>query len=86
MFDGVRKVYLKEISTLALVPPARPLFSDSGHVVIATARYGKGLVFAVGDPWFYDEYMDARKLPAEYDNAKAAESLFRWLLHKQWKR
>lgn len=86
MFNGVRKVYLKEISTLAIVPPARPLFTDSGHVVIATARYGKGLVFAVGDPWFYDEYMDARRLPAEYDNPKAAENLFRWLLKKDWRR
>ncbi len=86
MFNGVRKVYLKEISTLAIVPPARTLFADSGHVVIATARYGKGLVFAVGDPWFYDEYMDARRLPGEYDNAKAAENLFRWLLKKDWRR
>jgi unsaturated rhamnogalacturonyl hydrolase len=86
MFKGVRKIYLKEISTLAIVPPARQLFADSGNVVIATARYGRGLVFAVGDPWFYDEYMDARKLPAEYDNAKAAENLFRWLLHKRWTR
>lgn len=86
MFRGVRKVYLKEISTLAIVPPARPVFTDSGHVVIASARYGKGLVFAVGDPWFYDEYMDARRLPADYDNAKAAENLFRWLLTKDWRR
>ena len=86
MFSGVKKVYLKELSTLALVPPAQPLFSDSGHVVIATARWGDGLVFAVGDPWFYDEYMDTRRLPADYDNAKAAENLFRWLLQKQWKR
>lgn len=86
VFSGVRKVYLKEISTLTIDPPARPLFADSGHVVIATARYGKGLVFAVGDPWFYDEYMDARRLPVEYDNAKAAENLFRWLLTKDWRR
>ncbi len=86
MFRGVRKVYLKEISTLTLMPPAKPLFTDSGNVVIALARYGKGLVFAVGDPWFYDEYMDARRLPADYDNAKAAENLFRWLLQKRWKR
>ena len=86
MFNGVHKVYLKEISTLALEPPARPLLMDSGHVVIATARYGKGFVFAVGDPWFYDEYMDTRRLPVEYGNAKTAENLFRWLLQKRWKR
>jgi unsaturated rhamnogalacturonyl hydrolase len=83
LFTNVRKVYLKEISTLALVPPAQPLLLDSGHVIIATARYGKGFVFAVGDPWFYDEYMDARKLPPEYDNAATARNLFQWLLQKR---
>jgi len=40
-------------------------------------------VFAVGDPWFYDEYMDARKLPPDYGNARAAENLFRWLINEQ---
>ena len=35
---------------------------------------------AIGDPWLYNEYMDTRKLPAEYENAKAGENLFRWLL------
>jgi unsaturated rhamnogalacturonyl hydrolase len=41
---------------------------------------GKGLVFAVGDPWLYNEYMDTRRLPPGYDNAIAGENLFRWLL------
>jgi unsaturated rhamnogalacturonyl hydrolase len=83
VFRGVRKVYVKEVSTLALTPPAKPLLTDSGHVIIATARFGKGFVFAVGDPWFYDEYMDARRLPADYDNMKAAANLFRWLLDQR---
>jgi unsaturated rhamnogalacturonyl hydrolase len=83
IFKNVRKVYLKEISTLSVAAPARPLLVDSTDVIIATARYGKGSVFAVGDPWFYNEYMDARKLPAEYDNARVAENLFRWLLQQR---
>lgn len=83
LFRGVRKVYVKEVSTLALTRPAQPLLTDSGHVIIATARIGKGFVFAVGDPWFYDEYMDARRLPADYDNMKAAENLFRWLMSRK---
>ncbi len=85
LFHGVRKIYLKEISTLALTPPARALLTDSTHVVIATARYGRGFVFAVGDPWFYDEYMDARRLPADYDNQRAARNLFPWLLGQRKK-
>lgn len=83
LFKDVRKVYLKEISTLEVTPPSRPLLLDSTHVVIATARYGRGFVFAVGDPWFYDEYMDTRRLPEEYDNQRAARNLFQWLLHQR---
>lgn len=81
LFRGVRKVYLKEISTLAVKSPARPLFTERTDIIMASARYGKGLVFAVGDPWLYNEYIDARKLPDEYDNARAAKHLFRWLLY-----
>jgi lysophospholipase L1-like esterase len=80
LFNGIRKVYIKELSTLRLQEPATPLFSDSGNVIIAFARVGHGAVFAVGDPWFYNEYMDQRRLPADYDNTKAAGNLFSWLL------
>jgi unsaturated rhamnogalacturonyl hydrolase len=34
----------------------------------------------VGDPWFYNEYVDGRKIPAEFENYLAAEDLVRWLL------
>jgi unsaturated rhamnogalacturonyl hydrolase len=37
-------------------------------------------VFAVGDPWLYNEYVDGRKLPAEYPNYNAATDLVKWLL------
>jgi unsaturated rhamnogalacturonyl hydrolase len=47
---------------------------------MATAKFGKGTVFAVGDPWFYNEYLDGRKLPAQYPNYKAATDLVEWLL------
>lgn len=80
LFAGVRRVFIKELSTLRVSNPAAPLFSDGGDVIMGVAKYGKGAVFAVGDPWFYNEYMDERRLPAGYDNPKAAENLFRWLL------
>ena len=37
---------------------------------------GKGMVFAVGDPWLYNEYIDTRRLPAGYENAQAGKNLF----------
>ena len=80
LFAGVRRIFIKELSTLRVRTPAAPLFSDGGDVIMAFSKYGRGGVFAVGDPWFYNEYMDGRRLPAGYDNPKAAENLFRWLL------
>jgi unsaturated rhamnogalacturonyl hydrolase len=80
LFKGVRQIYMKEISTLKLQDPAAAVYSDKGDVIIAYANVGKGGVFAVGDPWLYNEYIEHRKLPAEYENDKAAENLFRWLL------
>ncbi len=82
MFEGVRKIYLKEISTLKIKSPAKSNLTDNGDVIMASAHYGKGFVFAVGDPWFYNEYIDNRKLPASFDNLDAARSLFEWLLSK----
>jgi unsaturated rhamnogalacturonyl hydrolase len=51
-------------------------------VIIAVAKFGKGTVFAVGDPWLYNEYTDGRKLPADYENSQAAKDLVKWLLGK----
>ena len=79
LFCGVGPIFLKEISTLVLTHPAEPLLTANGKAIMAVARYGKGVVFAVGDPWLYNEYMDARRLPERYGNAKAGANLFRWL-------
>jgi unsaturated rhamnogalacturonyl hydrolase len=87
LFTTARKLYLKEISTLALTPPARPILEDKGDVIMAVAKVGRGTVFAVGDPWLYNEYVDGRKLPAEFDNYRAASDLARWLIaHARMKR
>ncbi len=80
LFKGVRRIFIKELSTLSLHDPAAPVFTQQGDVIMAFAPCGKGGVFAVGDPWFYNEYMDQRRLPAGYDNPRAADNLFRWLL------
>ncbi len=83
-FAGARRIFIKEFSSLRLKSPARALLQagPGGPVVMATARVGEGSVVAVGGPWFYNEYMDARRLPAGYDNARVAANLFRWLLEQ----
>ena len=80
VFKEAYKMYLKEISVLKVKAPAKALVTKEDDIVIATAKYGKGTVLAVGDPWLYNEYIDGRKLPAEYPNYKAAEDLVKWLL------
>jgi unsaturated rhamnogalacturonyl hydrolase len=80
VFQTARKLFLKEISTLSLKAPAQPLLKHEGNIVMAIARHGKGTVFIVGDPWLYNEYADGRRLPADFDNFKAAQDLSRWLL------
>jgi len=80
IFRTTRKIYIKELSTLKLSDPAKPYYTDNGNVIMATAKIGKGTVFAVGDPWFYNEYTDGRKLPADFDNYNAARDLAQWLI------
>lgn len=83
IFKSVKKLYLKEIATLGLKSPAKPVLVEGKDVVVATAKLGKGTVFAVGDPWLYNEYMDDRKIPAkEYENYKAAEDLVKWAIQQ----
>ncbi|MDN3587765.1 glycoside hydrolase family 88 protein [Pedobacter aquatilis] len=80
IFKTAKKVYIKEISTIKVSNPAVSALTDNGDVIIATAKYGKGTVFAVGDPWFYNEYIDGRKLPKDLENFKATNDLVNWLI------
>jgi unsaturated rhamnogalacturonyl hydrolase len=80
IFKTARKLYLKEISTLNLSGKAKSVLDWNGAKVMAVSKYGRGTVFAVGDPWLYNEYTDGRKLPADFDNFEAAQDLSAWLL------
>lgn len=82
VFKEPIKMYLKEVSVINVKAPATALTTKEGDIIMATAKLGKGTVFAVGDPWLYCEYVDGRKLPAEYKNYAAAEYLSAWLLQK----
>ena len=80
IFKLTKKMYLKEVSAIQIKSPATAVLSKDGNIVFATAKYGKGTVFAVGDPWLYNEYTDGRKIPAEFQNFSAANELIKWLL------
>jgi unsaturated rhamnogalacturonyl hydrolase len=80
IFPSGPKLHIKEISTLLLSDPAKKMASKDNDIVIAIGNFGKGKVFAIGDPWLYNEYVDGRKLPAEYQNFTAAKELTKWLL------
>ncbi|TDO22783.1 glycoside hydrolase family 88 protein [Pedobacter duraquae] len=80
VFKTARQVYIKEFSSLNLSAPAVSILKDrNGDQVVASSKYGKGTVLIIGDPWLYDEYVDGRKLPVEYDNFKAGADLADWL-------
>jgi unsaturated rhamnogalacturonyl hydrolase len=75
LFKGVSKIYIKEVSDLNLSGTAKPVLTENGKVLIAENRFGKGYIFAIGDPWIYNEYIDHDRLPESFENRKAAENL-----------
>ncbi|WP_304068982.1 DUF4350 domain-containing protein [Pedobacter glucosidilyticus] len=86
IFKTAKNLFLKGISTISVSKNAKALITDKGDVIMATARYGKGKVFAAGDPWIYNEYIDNDILNTYkgntivFENNKAAEELTTWLL------
>lgn len=80
IFKNAKKVFIKQLCTQRLKKPAVGVYNENGEVIMSVSKVGKGTVFAVGDPWFYNEYVDGRKLPMEYENYKAAEDLVKWLI------
>jgi hypothetical protein len=80
LFKGVSKIYIKEVSSINLKGKAKPVLTENGNVLIAEVKYGKGYVFAIGDPWIYNEYIDHDRLTPDFDNRKAAENLTDLLL------
>jgi len=80
IFKTAKKIYLKDISSITISGNGKSAYTNKdGVVLMATVKYGKGTVFAVGDPWLYNEYTNGH-LPAGYDNDKAINDLTQWLL------
>ena len=81
-FRRPHTLYMKDTCSLKLSSPAVPLLVWQGDTLMAMAHYGKGTVFAVVDPWLYNEYTDGRILPSEFDNITAGEEFVHWLLQQ----
>lgn len=86
IFKTTRKIFIKEVSTLSLSGGAKAVVTANGDVIMAIAKYGKGSVFVIGDPWLYNEYVDGRRLPAEFENFHAAQDLARWVIGRARKK
>lgn len=82
IFPSIKKAYLKEVSILEVKPPAKASVSTGDDVIMAVSKAGKGTVFAVGDPWLYNEYVDGKRIPADYENPAAVKDLVKWLLQQ----
>jgi unsaturated rhamnogalacturonyl hydrolase len=83
VFTWPHKAYLKEISTISVSGPAKAILTDKDDVLMATTKFGKGTVFAVVDPWVYNEYVDRRnKLPLDFDGFDAAIDLAGWAVRQ----
>jgi len=82
VFKTASKIFMKDACSIALTGAAKAVLRNSGGaVIIATTKYGEGTVFAVGDPWLYDEYTNGR-LPASFENDKAANDVAAWLIRQ----
>ena len=80
IFKEPHRLLEKDVCTITVSSPARPIQTDNGDVLMAVAKPGKGLVYANVDPWVYNEYTDGRKLPLGEDNFAGGLELTRWLV------
>jgi unsaturated rhamnogalacturonyl hydrolase len=80
IFHHPHTLFMKDVCNISVTSPAVVAFQDDEGILMATAKSGKGTVFATVDPWLYNEYTDGRKLPVEYDNFAGGKELVRWIL------
>jgi unsaturated rhamnogalacturonyl hydrolase len=82
IFHNPHTIYVKNVCTISVKAPAVSVLKEGDDVFMATAKYGKGTVYAFVDPWLYNEYTDGRKLPAEYENYAGGVEFVRWVLQQ----
>jgi unsaturated rhamnogalacturonyl hydrolase len=82
IFHHPHTIYVKDVCTITATGPARSVLAEGDDIFMATAKYGKGTIIAMTDPWLYNEYTGVRKLPALYDNYAAGKEFVRWILEQ----
>jgi unsaturated rhamnogalacturonyl hydrolase len=82
IFHHPHTIYVKDVCTITVSGPARTVLAEGDDIFMATAKYGKGTVVAMTDPWLYNEYTAVRKLPPLYDNYAAGKEFVRWILEQ----
>jgi unsaturated rhamnogalacturonyl hydrolase len=85
LFQQAHTLYMKDTCTISVRGTATALLRDRGEIVMAMAKYGRGTVFAVVDPWLYNEYTDGRRNPqiyGQFDNFAGGKEVVRWLLEQ----
>jgi unsaturated rhamnogalacturonyl hydrolase len=82
IFHKPHTFYMKDVCTITAKSPAVSVLQEGDDIFMATAKYGKGTVYANVDPWLYNEYTNGRRLPAEYDNYAGGVELVRWVLQQ----
>jgi len=82
VFKTARTLYLKGISTITVSGNAKAVVEDKGDIIMASTKYGKGTVFAIGDPWIYNEYIVNDRLSTEFQNGLAAKEFTDWLIQQ----
>jgi unsaturated rhamnogalacturonyl hydrolase len=76
IFENGLSVYIVELAPLKVSGDVEIVLEDKGTPIMALAHSGKGLVFALGDPWVYNEYINHK------DNRRIAANLFQLLMKK----
>ncbi len=82
IFHHPHTFYVKDVCTITVKAPTVSALKEGDDIFMATAKFGKGTVYAFVDPWLYNEYTDGRKLPATYDNYAGGVELVRWILEQ----
>ena len=82
IFHHSHTIFVKDVCTISVSGPAHAALAEGDDIFMATAKYGRGSVYAMVDPWLYNEYTDGRKLPANFDNFAAGNELVRWVLEQ----
>src|SRR4051812_47024971 len=58
IFEDGLTAYLVEVAPLEVSGDAKVLLQHEGTPIMALSKYGTGQVFALGDPWIYNEYIN----------------------------